>query len=438
MAYIVDSTDFSTVNASVNTAIATPLPQGAVNFYYPTMAVNTWYRYYDVDSTNVIETGSYLRLLADGGEQNGILQKLSSLIVGSVYNIQIEFNISVSGTSKLLIYSGTTLQSSHKLSGSTTQTIQFTANSVQDTIVIDSEYISVSAILQIDSITITTPSPTIPYLTGFTVKPASISGLGEVTFTDGTNDVTPNQLQCEAYGYTYNQASGTCSTFRYNTNLNRAVSNENNKTFGVGNSTQTGTNNTIVMGENNTVRGLSRNSIITGNQNEIANGVNNANVSGTLGEATADNSIVLGGNAGTDSLGERQSITVLYGTETTDNSVVDSYLNNTTGSYFVIPDNTIVAFQTETVAVRIGGSGAGAVGDFKAFIETGVAINESGVLSIDKSRVIIANSGSTAGWISDITVSGTNLVQQVKGANNRDLMWATTIRMTQIKTGVTL
>ena len=438
MAYIVDSTDFSTVNASVNTAIATPLPQGAVNFYYPTMAVNTWYRYYDVDSTNVIETGSYLRLLADGGEQNGILQKLSSLIVGSVYNITIEFNISVSGTSKLLIYSGTTLQSSHKLSGSTTQTIQFTANSVQDTIVIDSEYISVSAILQIDSITITTPSPTIPYLTGFTVKPASISGLGEVTFTDGTNDVTPNQLQCEAYGYTYNQASGTCSTFRYNTNLNRAVANENNKTFGVGNSTQTGTNNTIVMGENNTVRGLSRNSIITGNQNEIANGVNNANVSGTLGEATADNSIVLGGNAGTDSLGERQSITVLYGTETSDNSLVDSYLNNTTGSYFVIPDNTIVAFQTETVAVRIGGSGAGAVGDFKAFIETGVAINESGVLSIDKSRVIIANSGSTAGWISDISVSGTNLVQSVKGANNRDLMWATTIRMTQIKTGVAL
>ena len=435
MAYISDSTVFSTVNASVNTAIATPLPQGAVNFYYPTMAVNTWYRYYDVDSTNVIETGSFLSISSLVSEQNGIIQKLSNLIVGSVYDIQIDFHITVVGTVNLLIYSGTTLQSTHALSGSTSQTIQFTANSTQDTIVIDSEN---SALLQVDTITITTPPTSIPYLTGFTVKPDSISALGEVTFTDGTNDVTPNQLQCEAYGYTYNQASGTCSTFRYNTNLNRAVANENNKTFGVGNSTQTGTNNTIVMGENNTVRGFSRNSIITGNQNEIANGVNNANVSGTLGEATADNSIVLGGNAGTDSLGERQSITVLYGTETTDNSTVDSYLNNTTDSYFVIPDNTIVAFQTETVAVRIGGTGAGAVGDFKAFIETGVAINKSGVLSIDKTRVIIANSGSTAGWISDISVSGTNLVQTVKGANNRDLMWATTIRMTQIKTGVAL
>jgi hypothetical protein len=100
MAYISDSTDFSTVNASVNTAIATPLPQGAVNFYYPTMAVNTWYRYYNIDSTNVYETGSYLRILSGVGEQNGIIQKLSNLIVGSVYTIQIDFNLNVVGTVK--------------------------------------------------------------------------------------------------------------------------------------------------------------------------------------------------------------------------------------------------------------------------------------------------------------------------------------------------
>ena len=161
MAYISDSTDFSTVNASANTAIATPLPQGAVNFYYPTMVVNTWYRYYDIDSANVYETGSFLRLLAGVGEQNGIMQKLSNLIVGSVYNIQIDFNIAVVGTVNLLIYSGTTLQSTHVLSGSTSQTIQFTAKSTQDTIVLDTEN---SALLQIDTITITTPSPTIPYI----------------------------------------------------------------------------------------------------------------------------------------------------------------------------------------------------------------------------------------------------------------------------------
>ena len=282
------------------------------------------------------------------------------------------------------------------------------------------------------------PTISIPYITGFTVKPASISALGTVTFTDGTNDVTPNQLQCEAYGYTYNQVTGTCSTFRYNTNLNRVVANENNKTFGTGNSTQTGTNNTLVMGENNTVRGFSRNSIITGNQNEIANGVNNANVSGTLGEATADNSTVLGGNAGTDSLGERQTITVMYGGQTDDNSTVDSYLNNVTGSYFQIPENTIVLFETQTIAVRIGGSGGGSLGDYKTFTEVGTAINKSGVLSISSSRTILSSVGTTAGWLPSVGVSGTNFLQQVQGKNNRDIMWATTIRFTQIKTGVTL
>ena len=279
---------------------------------------------------------------------------------------------------------------------------------------------------------------TIPYLSGFDVKPSSTSPIGVVTFTDGTNEITPNQLQCEAYGYTYNQADGTCSIFRFNTSLDRSFSNATNKLQGAGNTTETGTNNTYIIGENNTVKGLSRNNIVVGNNNEIANGVNNASVYGTLGEATADNSIVLGGNASADSLGERQSITLLFGTQTTDNTVSDSFLNNTSGSYFAIPENTIIAFQTETVAVRIGGTGGGNNGDFKAFIETGVAINEAGTLSIDKSRSTIANTGTTTGWTCDISVSGTNLVQTVKGANNRTLMWATTIRMTQIKTGVAL
>ena len=112
---------------------------------------------------------------------------------------------------------------------------------------------------------------TIPYITGFEVKPTRTIGDGTVIFTDGTNEVRPNQLQCEAYGYTYDKASGTCSAFRYNTNLNRAFSNLSNVIKGAGNTTQTGTNNTLVMGESNTVAGLSRNNLIIGSNNEISN-----------------------------------------------------------------------------------------------------------------------------------------------------------------------
>ena len=282
---------------------------------------------------------------------------------------------------------------------------------------------------------------TTPFLTGYTVKPSSISGLGEVTFTDGTNNIIPNQLQCEAYGYTYNRVTGTCSTFRYNTNLNTAFANENNKTFGSNNSTETGTNNTLVMGESNTVRGFSRNSIITGNQNAIDNGVNNANVSGTLGEATADNSIVLGGNNGSDALGERQSIQLLYGLQTTDGVNTVSFLNNTTDSLFAIPDNTIMYFHADVVAVRVGGTasaGGGAVGDYASFVERGVIINKSGVLSIQRERDEIKSSGHTSNWQPTAIVSGTSFAMRVRGDADTIVEWCSNITFTQIKTGVTL
>ena len=283
--------------------------------------------------------------------------------------------------------------------------------------------------------------PIIPYLSGFNVKPSSTSVLGVVTFTDGTNDITPNQLQCEAYGYTYNKADGTCSTFRYNTNLNRSFSNESNKVQGANNTTETGTNNTLIIGQNNTVKGLSRNNIIVGNQNEIANGVNNANVYGTLGEATADNSIVLGGNVATDLLGERQSIQVLYGIQTTNGTNTISYLNNTTDKLLAVPENAVMYFHADVVAVRVGGtdtSGGGAVGDFASWVERGVIINKSGTLSIERERDAIKHSGYTSNWQPTGIVSGTNFAMRVRGHADTTVEWCSNITFTQIKTGVAL
>jgi len=283
--------------------------------------------------------------------------------------------------------------------------------------------------------------PTIPYLSGFDVKPSSTSVLGVVTFTDGTNDITPNQLQCEAYGYTYDKASGTCSTFRYNTNLNRSFSNESNKVQGANNTTETGTNNTLIIGQNNTVKGLSRNNIIVGNKNEIANGVSNANVYGTFGEATADNSIVLGGNVATDLLGERQSIQVLYGTQTTNGTNTVSYLNNTTDKLLAVPENAVMYFHADVVAVRVGGtdtSGGGAVGDFASWVERGVIINKSGTLSIERERDAIKHSGHTTNWQPTGIVSGTNFAMRVRGHADTTIEWCSNITFTQIKTGVAL
>lgn len=278
----------------------------------------------------------------------------------------------------------------------------------------------------------------IPYLNGFTIKPLSVDSSGSVVFTDGTNVVLPNQQQCEAYGYTYNSTTGTCSAYTFSENLGRGIINENNFIKGAGNVTEVGTNNTSVMGENNIVRGLSRNNIIIGNNNEISNGVNNAFVYGTLAQATADNSIVLGGNAAADNLGERQSIRLMYGTQTTAGTTTNSFLNNTTDSFFVIPRNTICYFHADVIALRVGGTGEGSVGDYASWVERGVVINKSGTLSVQRERDVIKTSGSVANWRPAANVTGTNFRITVRGDADQTIEWNSNITFTQIKTVVGL
>jgi len=278
----------------------------------------------------------------------------------------------------------------------------------------------------------------IPFIAGFTVKPLSVSLLGEVTFTDGVNDIRPNQLQCESYGYTYNKVTGTCSTFRYNTGLDNVFANENNRTFGVRNLVERGTNTSLVMGEDNTIKGLSRNNVIIGNQNVINNQVDNANVFGTLGESTASNSIVLGGNAPTDKLAERQSIQLLYGKQTTNGNVTASTLNNIAANFFQIPDNTIMYFHADCLAVRVGGTATGNTGDYASFVQRGVVVAYGNELVINSERDNIKSSGTVTLWRTTGNVSGQSFFIGVRGAANVTIEWACNITFTQIKPGVPL
>ena len=285
----------------------------------------------------------------------------------------------------------------------------------------------------------------IPFISGFEVKPYSVSESGIVTFTSGTEGedipilLKANQLQCEAYGYTYNKATGTCSIFRHNIDVATTFDNINNNTQGPRNNVANGVDNSYVMGEENTLESLTKNNIVIGSNNTIKTTVENSSIQGTLGEATATNSIVLGGNAGTDILGKRQAIQLLYGTQTTDGTDSFSYLNGITDSFFVVPENTAIMFEADILAVRVGGTaGAGAVGDYKSWIETGLVINKSGTLSVDSSTISHSSSGTTGGWNAESTVSGTNYIISVEGATDKTIEWVSNLRFTQIKTGVTL
>ena len=282
---------------------------------------------------------------------------------------------------------------------------------------------------------------TIPYINGFSIKPQSISSIGEVIFTDGTNDITPNQQQCEAYGYNYNKATGTCSVFSFNKKIGLNANIEKNINLGTANQIQAATKNSFIMGENNTIKGLSRNNVIGGVNNEVQNNINNTAVFGVGGSAVFNNAMIFGGNNQDDRAGTRQTITLMYGCQTTDGSTVDSFPNNSVSTevFFQPQVNRVYYFQSETLAVRVGGSAAGAVGDFKSWVERGVVkCNGTGTLSIDRSRTSPADSGTTSGWSPINAVSGSDFRQTVKGKASMTIEWVSTIRFMQLFTGVTL
>jgi hypothetical protein len=203
---------------------------------------------------------------------------------------------------------------------------------------------------------------TTPYINGLTIKPSSVSSIGVVTFTDGTNDVTPNQSQCEAYGYTYDLASGTCSSFRYNPNLERAISNIKNTFNGAGNSTELGSNTIKINGENNSARGFNNNCLINGNTNEIANGVSNAVVFGTNGIARTGGEFTIGGGKGSLTAGEltlisrRKTSTIELSGVTTDNTATNLTVQGDGSTYINVEANSIIGYDIYITRLELGGS----------------------------------------------------------------------------------
>lgn len=272
---------------------------------------------------------------------------------------------------------------------------------------------------------------TIPFLQGYPVRPSFTSPAGLVTFTDGTNDVIPNQQQCEAYGYTYDIGTGTCSAFAFNTNLGRNIDNENNNIQGAGNVTETGTNNTYMMGENNTAKGLSRNNIIIGSDNEIANGLNNVSVFGSYGIAIRPGENVLGGN-GFNGLGKGfcQASTFFLSGKTTDEEPKTIFVDGDLTTTIIARDiSSYIGYKFKIIAVRTGGTHAGSVGD-RSFLQL-EGINDRTVK--DESITTIGKTGTVTGWSAATDLTGGNMTLQVTGSANMDISWSVTANFYEIK-----
>ena len=277
---------------------------------------------------------------------------------------------------------------------------------------------------------------TIPYLSGYLVKPYTTNALGVVTFTDGTNiSIKPNQQQCEAYGYTYDKETGSCKTFDYNTNLGNNLLNQNNNVQGSNNVTATGTNNSYIMGENNTISGIGRNNIVIGSNHEISNGINNASIFGNYGIAQRQGEVVVGGGGFSGAgIGNAQSSTIALTGTTTDATATSLFVNGNTSTTIIARATTTGSFQgfeANVIGVRTGGSsGSGAVDDRIFLRATGIVYLKVG----NQSVATLGSFGTVTGWTTAIAFSGTNdMFLQVTGAANMNISWSCTLNLYELK-----
>tara|TARA_R110000824_G_scaffold86166_2_gene213468 strand:- start:2426 stop:3250 length:825 start_codon:yes stop_codon:yes gene_type:complete len=271
------------------------------------------------------------------------------------------------------------------------------------------------------------------YLTGYTIKPHQVTPLGEVLFTDGTNTgLMTNQVTCEAYGYTYDIASGTCSSFRFNANLERNISNINNKNNGSGNTNELGSNTIQVNGSNNTTKGFNNNCFINGSNNEIANGVDNATVLGNYGIAERDGEVVIGGGGGVRGEGGIQSSTFsLYG-RTTSASTTNLYINNSTTNTIIDRSSTssFQGFEANVIGIRTGGSAGGSVNDRIFLRVTGIVY----LKVVDETAATLGSFGTVTGWTSGVVFLDVNDMHlEVTGAANMNISWSATMNFYEMK-----
>ena len=158
--FLIDGINFTSVNASNNFFVAQPNGvQEAINFYNPTLPVNTWKRYSQGTSNVSVATNILTINVQTAFPQQGIIQKLSNLTVGGVYDITIDYSLLINGNNvfNLSTFTGSILQSSQpfpvNVSTNTIISFQFTANSTEDTIVIGGNS-STNGLINISNISI--------------------------------------------------------------------------------------------------------------------------------------------------------------------------------------------------------------------------------------------------------------------------------------------
>ena len=278
------------------------------------------------------------------------------------------------------------------------------------------------------------------YKKGFNIKPKKVLSTGEIRFTDGTNDVIPNQLACEAYGYVYNSNTGTCNAFEFNTTLDRKFYYIHNNVSG--GTTENGTRNTLINGQESVTKGNNFNNIINGEKHQIENSINNSIIlGGSYGQIKNQGEVVIGGGGFQEALGlglSQQSFIQQSNktSDATETALLTQYLPLT---YIQKVANSVIGFEANIIGVNYGGEGV--VGEYGYFQLTGAVTFTNGLVS-DYHQTLHAlvphgHSGlNLTGEMKDVTA--TSFGVHVTGIAGTRIQWTASIKLWQNKLQITI
>jgi len=266
---------------------------------------------------------------------------------------------------------------------------------------------------------------------GFKIKPKEIRKNGIIIFTDGTNEMMPNEKTCLAYGYKFQD--GICRAF-----IPSAVTERKESSRGV---SQVGTNdiskskNSQVIGESNQIT-ESYNSLVSGESNVVDSGVNNSVVVGKMGKATHTNEFCIGG--GGEEAGLLQYSVIQVSGKTTTDAIVDLYINgdDVIDKEITLPINSITNYEVLLSGLVTGGE-EGTPGDYITYQYIGtVRTDNDGVMTNTiKFNNLLAR--STAIPVTGISIGTSHIFRiRINGQTNVNTSWHAVVKLHINKTTV--
>lgn len=283
------------------------------------------------------------------------------------------------------------------------------------------------------------------YLNGTNVKPYSVDEVGNVHFTDGTNNnIRPSQFICESYGYRYDTVSGSCMAFAVDPNLPMQMSGQNNLSRG-SNDIGLKTDNGVLIGNNNTTN-INRNVLVVGTGHELESYFNNSSIlGGSRAIITRDSEIAIGGGKqtftqvdGDDTFttsSRRQTSTIELSGTTMDNTATNLTVQGDGSSYINVKANSIIGYDIYITRLELGGS-SGTAGNYSyRNIRGAVKIDRnytmSFVVGFSRNIAKIGQNGTTI--MADTSTSTLKSISvNVQDRNNVHNLWSASVTLHEV------